>query len=32
MFFRNKTNQDDKSELMVFITPKILKENLSLNQ
>ncbi|MDD5240665.1 MAG: type IV pilus secretin PilQ [Sulfuricella sp.] len=30
IFFRNKTEQDDKSELLIFVTPKILKESLNL--
>jgi len=29
--FQHTTNQDDKSELLVFVTPKIIKENVSLN-
>ncbi|MFK7890155.1 MAG: type IV pilus secretin PilQ [Granulosicoccus sp.] len=29
--FRHTVNQDDKSELLVFVTPKIIKESLSLN-
>ncbi len=28
--FRNKTAKDDKTELLIFLTPKILSENLSL--
>lgn len=28
--FRNTTKQDDKTELLIFITPKILKENASI--
>ncbi len=28
--FRNSTRQDDKRELLVFVTPRILKENLNL--
>ena len=27
--FRNKRNQDDKSELLIFVTPKIIKQKLS---
>jgi len=30
-FFQHTTNQDDKSELLVFVTPKIIKENVSLS-
>ncbi|MCE5181703.1 MAG: type IV pilus secretin PilQ [Betaproteobacteria bacterium] len=30
IFFRNKVEQDDKSELLIFVTPKILKESLNL--
>lgn len=30
IFFRNKSEQDDKSELLIFVTPKILKESLNL--
>jgi len=26
VLFRNKSNQDDKSELLIFVTPKIIKE------
>jgi len=29
--FQHTTNQDDKSELLVFVTPKIIKENVSLS-
>lgn len=29
--FQHTTNQDDKSELLVFVTPKILKENVAVN-
>lgn len=29
--FQHTTNQDDKSELLVFVTPKIIKENISLS-
>ena len=29
--FQHTVNQDDKSELLVFVTPKIIKENVSLN-
>ena len=29
--FQHTTNQDEKSELLVFVTPKIIKENVSLN-
>lgn len=29
--FQHTINQDDKSELLVFVTPKIVKENVSLN-
>jgi len=29
--FQHTTNQDDKSELLVFVTPKIIKENVSIN-
>lgn len=29
--FRNKTSRDDKSELLIFVTPRILRESLSLN-
>jgi len=29
--FQHTTNQDDKSELLVFVTPKIIKENASLS-
>jgi type IV pilus assembly protein PilQ len=29
--FKNDTKQDTKSELLVFITPKILKDSLNLN-
>jgi len=29
--FRHTTEQDDKSELLVFVTPKIIKENVSLS-
>ncbi|MFB3080908.1 MAG: hypothetical protein ACE1Y1_03945 [Nitrosomonadaceae bacterium] len=28
--FRNTLKQDDKTELMVFITPRILKDSLNL--
>ena len=28
--FRNKTSQDNKTELLIFLTPKILSRNLSL--
>jgi len=28
--FRNKAEQDDKSELLIFITPKIFKSSLNL--
>ena len=31
VLFRNTTKQDDKEELLVFITPKIIKEGLSFN-
>lgn len=31
VLFRNTTKQDDKEELLVFITPKIIKEGLSIN-
>lgn len=30
-FFQHTTNQDDKTELLVFVTPKIIKENVSLS-
>ncbi|HUW51700.1 MAG TPA: type IV pilus secretin PilQ [Sulfuricella sp.] len=30
IFFRNKVEQDEKSELLIFVTPKILKESLNL--
>lgn len=30
-FFQHTTNTDDKSELLVFVTPKIIKENVSLS-
>lgn len=30
-FFRNKSESDDKEELLIFITPKIIKEGLSIN-
>jgi type IV pilus assembly protein PilQ len=30
-FFKNTTRQDNKTELLVFITPKILQDTLSLN-
>jgi len=30
-FFQHTTDQDDKSELLVFVTPKIIKENVSLS-
>ena len=30
VFFRNTSKQDDKSELLIFVTPKILKESLNL--
>lgn len=30
-FFKNQTQTDNKNELLVFITPKILKESLNLN-
>lgn len=29
--FQHQTNQDEKSELLVFVTPKIIKENVSLS-
>ncbi|WP_236994747.1 type IV pilus secretin PilQ [Granulosicoccus antarcticus] len=29
--FQHTTNQDDKSELLIFVTPKIIKENVSLS-
>ncbi len=29
--FQHTTNQDEKSELLVFVTPKIIKENVSLS-
>jgi type IV pilus assembly protein PilQ len=29
--FQHTTNQDDKSELLVFVTPKIIKENVSIS-
>ena len=29
--FQHTTSQDDKSELLVFVTPKIIKENISLS-
>ncbi|MBI3562392.1 MAG: type IV pilus secretin PilQ [Gammaproteobacteria bacterium] len=29
-FFRNTHEQDDKTELLIFVTPKILKENIQL--
>ena len=29
--FQHETNQDEKSELLVFVTPKIIKENVSLS-
>jgi type IV pilus assembly protein PilQ len=29
--FQHTTNQDDKSELLVFVTPKIIKENATLS-
>ena len=29
--FQHTTNQDDKSELLVFVTPKIIKDNVSLS-
>ncbi len=29
--FRNKTSLDNKSELLIFVTPKILRESLTLN-
>ena len=29
--FKNDTKQDSKSELLVFITPKILKDSLNIN-
>jgi len=28
--FRNKTETNDKSELLIFVTPKLLKEDISL--
>ena len=31
VLFRNTTKQDDKEELLVFVTPKIIKEGLSIN-
>ncbi len=31
VLFRNTTKSDDKEELLVFVTPKIIKEGLSLN-
>ncbi len=31
ILFRNTTKQDDKEELLVFVTPKIIKEGLSFN-
>ena len=30
-FFQHTVNQDDKTELLVFVTPKIIKENVSLS-
>ncbi len=30
-FFQHTTHQDDKTELLVFVTPKIIKENVSLS-
>ena len=30
-FFQHTTDQDNKSELLVFVTPKIIKENVSLS-
>ncbi len=30
-FFQHTTKQDEKSELLVFVTPKIIKENVSLS-
>jgi type IV pilus assembly protein PilQ len=29
--FRREEEQDDKNELLIFVTPKILKESLTLN-
>ncbi len=29
--FRRKINQDDKSELLIFVTPKIIKDGIALN-
>ena len=29
--FQRTTNQDEKSELLVFVTPKIIKDNVSVN-
>ena len=29
--FRNRTTQSDKDELLIFVTPKILQEGLSVN-
>lgn len=29
--FQHTTNQDDKSELLIFVTPKIIKDNVSLS-
>jgi type IV pilus assembly protein PilQ len=30
-FFKNKNKTDTKKELLIFITPKILKDSLNLN-
>jgi type IV pilus assembly protein PilQ len=30
--FKNNSKTDNRSELLIFITPKILKDNLSLQQ
>jgi type IV pilus assembly protein PilQ len=29
--FKRTTKQDDKSELLIFVTPKIVKDNVAIN-